>query len=119
MAKVVILDDDEELLDMISTILQDEGYEVNSYSSTRFLNALEEEDADLFLVDVWFEEHQAGLELTKAIRNRSQKLQDIPVVMMSSDPNLPEYADKLNVKTFIEKPIDLPVLLRTIEKLTH
>lgn len=113
---IAIIDDDETLLAILKTVLEEEGYIVKPYSHTIFIDVLEEDSYDLLLLDVWFDTYRAGVEMAQAINNRA-KLMNKPVIMMSSDPNLQEYAKRAGVTNYLSKPINFETLLEVVSSL--
>lgn len=117
MGKIIaIIDDDQILLEILATVLEEEGYVVKKFSHTVFIDVLEKENYDVLLLDVWFDTYRAGIEMAQAIHNRAS-LMNKPVVMLSSDPNLQEYARKAGVKNYLSKPIDFDALLEVVNAL--
>lgn len=115
--RIGIIDDDEQLSEIITTILEDEGFSVKRFSDPMFVDVLEKEHFDMVLLDVWFDTHSDGIQMAQAILN-NKKLKKVPILMMSSDPNLKEYAKKAGVKNYLKKPIDFTTLLGVIKKLS-
>lgn len=115
---IAVIDDDPVLREMVSMVLQEEGYTVNTYSHTVFIDVLESEDYDLLLLDIWFGASRAGIEMAQAVRNRSA-LQKKPIILMSSDAHLEEYAVKAGVKNYLQKPLNFEALLEVVANLTQ
>ena len=68
MARIVV-DDDESILETLSGILEDEGYEVISASSGESaLNKFSEADPDIVLLDVWMADIDEGIKEEKRAR---------------------------------------------------
>lgn len=116
MAKKVIsiVDDDTELLDILTAFLKNEGFIVRTYSHTTFIDILEKDGFDLLILDAWFDTNLAGVEMAQAIKNR-KKLQKKPIIMMSSDSNIQEHASSVGIKNFLSKPLDFETLVATIK----
>lgn len=112
---IVVFDDDEELLEIVSSLLISEGYSVNSFSSPSFVQKLAQIQPDLILVDVWFDDYKDGITFSQAVQH-SEKTKSVSVIMMSSDPDLAEYAELVKPSAWIQKPIDFSDLIQTIEK---
>lgn len=116
--KVVIIDDDEDLTTELNSILTDANYEVEVCHSPQFVNQLVKKKPDVVLIDVWFEGTADGLNQTKAL-HLHQQLADVPIVLISSDPKLPDYASNLRVTAYLEKPLDPEKLLNTLDDITE
>lgn len=113
---IAVIDDDPVLREMLSLVLKEEGYTVNMYSHTVFIDVLEKENYDLLLLDIWFGSSRAGIEMAQAVRNR-QTLRKKPIILMSSDAHLEEYAEKAGVENYLQKPIDFESLLEVVNNL--
>src|SRR5262245_26051305 len=100
MSKILIIDDEVDILDTVSAILQDEGYEVKTAS--HFSDALIKNELDIILLDVWLH-NQSGLEILEKIRKESPHL---PVLMISGHGNIEMAVEavKKGAFDFLEKP---------------
>lgn len=124
MKKIVIIDDDRELVESVSELLKISGYEVYSASNgTDGFNLCADENPDLILLDVMMDTKTEGIELSKKL-HQHKKLREIPVILVTgirSDMNLPfgleadeEY---LPVVKVLEKPVRPDKLLGTIKEM--
>jgi DNA-binding NtrC family response regulator len=112
--KLLIVDDEKDIRDSLKDILIDEGYEVHLAE-----NALEAKKIklsktfDLILLDIWMPDID-GLSLLKewALNNEI----NCPVIMMSGHGTIDTAveATKIGATDFLEKPISLQKLLKTI-----
>ena len=127
MAYILIVDDDEDLVSATSTVLRGAGYEVKALPDTGdAIPSMQEKTPDLIILDVMFpEDSMAGFKLTRAIRNESEKLKKIPILMLTAvNSKMPmgfnsDDIDEawLPISDFVEKPVDLDVLLAKVKKL--
>ena len=127
MAYILIVDDDEDLVSATSTVLRSAGYEVKALLDTSdAIPSMHEKTPDLIILDVMFpEDSMAGFKLTRAIRNESEKLKKIPILMLTAvNSKMPmgfnsDDIDEawLPISDFVEKPVDLDVLLAKVKKL--
>jgi DNA-binding NtrC family response regulator len=113
--KVAIIDDDQELTDELKNILADSGYEISVYNSPQFVNEFIKNKPDVLLVDVWFNGTADGLNEVRAV-NFQEKLKPVPIILMSSDPKIAKYAEKVQADTYLSKPLDPEKLLTTLEQ---
>jgi len=112
--KLLIVDDEKDIRDSLKDILMDEGYEI-------FLaeNALEakkiklSQKMDLILLDIWMPDID-GLSLLKEWASNNEI--NCPVIMMSGHGTIDTAieATKIGATDFLEKPISLQKLLKTI-----
>jgi CheY-like chemotaxis protein len=119
-ANIRIIDDDVELTNTLSEVLENGGHSTSVLNETKgAVENLLESLPDLIILDVMFpEDPSAGMELAIELR-RNPQLKDIPVIMLTgvnehfpmnfSEEDIdPEW---LPVERFIEKPIDFRELL--------
>jgi len=115
MRRILAVDDDKDILDILQYILEDSGYEVETLSDGHFLfEKIRTHTPDLILLDIMLG-NLDGRELCKAVKT-TDATHDIPVILISASHNV---ADALNKKgapdAFIAKPFDIDDLLSAIE----
>lgn len=103
---ILIVDDEVSILNSLSPILEDEGYQVMvAKSGEEALRIIASEPPDLMLLDIWMPEMD-GLETLKRARAQMPRLQ---VMMMSGHGSIETAvkAIKLGAYDYIEKPLSL------------
>lgn len=118
--KILIIDDDHDLREVISWVLGKEGYSVHSYANPlEALNSLRQgrHSPQLIVVDFHMDGMKGSefLELKNNIEARD--VQECPVLMISASPD-EVYAETPSghYNEILSKPIDLEDLLRNIKK---
>lgn len=128
MAKILIIDDDRDIVDNLTMILEANNYSVEAKSSTdNLLEEVEQADPDLIILDVIFpEDPQAGFKAARVI-SKDAKLGQIPILLLSavnlrsnlafsiSDSDISE--DFMPVHAFVDKPVQPNDLLAKIDEL--
>ncbi|MFA4993077.1 MAG: response regulator [Candidatus Omnitrophota bacterium] len=121
--KVLIVDDDSDFVEAISTLLEAKDYEVVSAAEgkTGFSQA-KKHLPGLIMLDVMMATKSEGFDVAKQLKN-DPATKDIPVVLVTGikrDMNLPfgfePDEDWLPVKAVLEKPVKPDLLLKTIEE---
>ena len=113
--KIFIIDDEKNIRLSLSNILEDEGYEVESFANIQSgLTALEDSDPDLILLDVILPDGN-GIQALEEIK---KSLPHIPIIMISGNSNISSAvkAIKLGAFDFLEKPLSLPKIKITVKK---
>ena len=113
-AKILVVDDEENIRKSLNEILIDEGYEVFLAKDANFARKIKEkEKIDLILLDIWMPDCD-GISLLKEWEKNKQLL--CPVIMMSGHGTIDTAieATKIGAFDFLEKPISLQKLLKTI-----
>ncbi len=103
---VLIVDDEAGIREVLSAILEDEGYEIHTAEDGLVgLSLLKTEIIDLVLLDVWLP-NMGGIDVLKAIK---KDWPDLAVVIISGHGNidLAVKAVKLGAFDFLEKPLSL------------
>jgi len=112
---ILIVDDEAGIRDSLSSILAEEGYEVESVGSgEECLARLSKGNVDLVLLDIWLPKMD-GLETLERMR----KNEHFPmVVMISGHGNIETAvrATKLGAFDFVEKPLSLGKTTRSVRK---
>jgi two-component system nitrogen regulation response regulator NtrX len=105
-ASILIVDDEVSILNSLSSILEDEGYEVNvAKSGVEALKLCAMSPPDLMMLDIWMPEMD-GLETLRRLRELVPNTQ---VMMMSGHGSIETAvkAIKLGAYDYIEKPLSL------------
>ena len=105
-ASILIVDDEESILTSLSSILQDEGYEVAvAKNGIEALRVYTMDPPDLMLLDIWMPEMD-GMETLRRVRELVPTAQ---VMMMSGHGSIETAvkAIKLGAYDYIEKPLSL------------
>ncbi len=114
-ATIYIVDDDEDVRDSLSLLLETEGYVTQTFSGgRRFIDALDSDRHGCLLLDVRMP-GLTGLELQEFLNQSNVKL---PVIFMSGHGNIPTSVKALRAGAidFLEKPFDKMVLLSRLEE---
>lgn len=100
---ILIVDDEKEILNMLSGILQDEGYNtITAQTGEKALELIQEDGVDLVLLDVKLPDID-GVEVLRKIKDMES---DISVIMISGNATIGIAVEstKLGAYDFIEKP---------------
>ncbi len=125
MAKILIIDDDNDFTEATKIILESRNYEVISADNTKEgLLLLENEDPDLLILDIMMENKAAGIIISRQLR-KNPKFQKLPILMLTGMreqtgfffPDEPKHSKFLPVSEFLEKPLLPEVLLEKVEKM--
>jgi DNA-binding response OmpR family regulator len=119
--KVVMIDDNKDLLFTMETFLQRNGFEVHTAEDGQTgLDLIKKECPDVILLDIMMETLFSGFEVCKQVRADKQ-LMDTPIIGISAmgdelDLNYSQWPDYeyFRPDTFMEKPIDKQRLLQLI-----
>ena len=121
MSYVMIVDDDQDFTLAVAKVLGKAGHEVDICLTTENAGErMERQPPDLLILDVMFpESSSAGFELARWMCHFSKNLKNVPILMLTAvNAQFPfgfsskDIDDRwLPVTDFLEKPVDLDVLL--------
>jgi two-component system alkaline phosphatase synthesis response regulator PhoP len=124
--KILVIDDDVQLVDTVRTLLESVGYEVSSaYQSEKGMELARELQPDLILLDVMFAGPPGpdGIEISRRLQE-DPDLRDVPAIILSGVKKVLDMPVKLApdesfmpVEAFLEKPFKPDQLLAAIEKI--
>lgn len=115
MNKILIVDDEQRMLDLLSLYLSPHGYQCKTVTSgDDALMQLEKKNFDLVLLDIMMPDKN-GWETCKEIR----ELTDIPIIMLSARDQKLDIVKglKLGADDYVTKPFDETELLARIDAL--
>ena len=115
---ICIVDDEPSILNTLSSILEDEGYQVTlAKSGVEALKVIRTDPTDLMILDIWMPEMD-GLETLKRLR---QQFPNLMVVMMSGHGSVETAvkATKLGAYDYLEKPLDLEKVTILVRNAFH
>jgi len=121
--KVLVVDDEKELVEVTRVLLESNGYEVAAaYSGEECKKAVQEEKPDVIILDVMMETTSAGFDVARWLREQEDTKQ-VPIIMLTAvNQNVPWRfgTDEvwLPVDVFLDKPVSPEKLLREVEKIT-
>jgi two-component system, NtrC family, nitrogen regulation response regulator NtrX len=113
--RILVVDDEDEIRTLVGDILADEGYAVDVAANANEARASRgKQEPDLVLLDIWMPETD-GITLLREWVNQSGL--SFPVVMMSGHGTVETAveATRLGAFDFVEKPLSLAKLLRTVQ----
>lgn len=108
MPKVLIVDDDPDIVDSLTLVLNKEGYQaVSATTREAAMAAVEKEKPDLIILDVMMEQPDDGFVVAQDLRRKGVKT---PIVILSSIGHVTGYqygkdSAVAPVDEFVSKPV--------------
>jgi CheY-like chemotaxis protein len=125
-AKILVVDDDLDFIEISKLSLEGQGYQIlSAFNAKEGWKMVEKQKPDLIIMDLMMERLDSGMALSQKIKGHPQYTA-IPILMLTSiardtgmdfTPRTGEDLRKLNVDDFSSKPIKVHVLLEKVEKL--
>jgi two-component system cell cycle response regulator DivK len=104
--RVLILDDDLDILQICTIVLKKKGYEVTTLNnSNQILENVRNYKPDVILMDNWIH-GPGGIESTRMLKKEAE-LQNIPVIFFSANSNVNQLAEEAKADYFLQKPFDI------------
>ncbi|MBT7448242.1 MAG: sigma-54-dependent Fis family transcriptional regulator [Tateyamaria sp.] len=117
MSDILIVDDELDIRELISDILEDEGYATRlAGNSDDAMTAVNTEPPALMILDIWLKDSRMdGIDILKAVKT---DYPSVPVVIISGHGNIEiaVAAIKQGAYDFIEKPFNIDQLLVVIRR---
>lgn len=117
MSDILIVDDEEDIRDLVSEILKDEGFNVRSVGNSEdCMVALDTKAPSVLLLDIWLKDSEMdGIDILKATRKNNP---DIPILIISGHGNIEiaVAAIKQGAYDFVEKPFNTDQLLVVVKR---
>ncbi|PJE36826.1 sigma-54-dependent Fis family transcriptional regulator [Pseudooceanicola lipolyticus] len=117
MSDILIVDDERDIRELVSDILEDEGYATRlAGNSDECMNAINVEPPALLILDIWLKDSRMdGIDILKTVKRDNP---DVPVVIISGHGNIEiaVAAIKQGAYDFIEKPFNIDQLMVVIRR---
>src|SRR5512136_1081929 len=125
MAKILIIDDDPDIVTAVRLSLESAGHQiVEANSGNEGLKKVKAEHPNLIILDVMMETHTEGFQLALKLHSPDpasdlKQFKDIPILMLTAihsttpmryEPDI----DYLPVQLFVDKPIDPDDLIKKV-----
>ncbi|WP_240663440.1 response regulator [Mucilaginibacter limnophilus] len=117
MRRILAVDDNKDILELLQYILEDYGYKVLTLADGHNLfEKINEYRPDLILLDIMLGDMD-GRELCKEVKQKTET-NNIPVILISASHDAGDLTRHENGKPdgFIPKPFDINTLLNTVQR---
>lgn len=116
--RILIFDDDVDILSICTYILEEQGWEVHTSPHCNNIDTtVRNIKPDVILMDNWIPD-TGGIIATQIIKSNSD-LKDIPVIYFSANNDIQSLAKQAGADTYLEKPFDLAELEAIISKMAN
>lgn len=114
--KILIVDDDVAILEVVKAILTENGYAITTVQNGGMVvKKVREIKPDLILLDIWMSGHD-GRDIARKLKS-DKSTAKIPIIVVSAHNDAQLIAKQLHVDGFLPKPFDIDTLLTTVQ--TH
>lgn len=117
--RILVCDDDPDIVDVTRLILELEGYEVEALdhlqSERDFISVIRKEQPDLVLMDLRIP-NIGGVRATQIIKN-NLLTNRIPVILFSANHTVVEISRKIGADGVVRKPFDIEDMVKVVKEL--
>ena len=111
--KVIIFDDDEDILSVCTAILEQQGWKVFTFTDCNdIIQKVSKIHPDIIFMDNWIPD-TGGVFATQVLKN-SETYKHIPVIYFSANNDINSLALRAGAETFLAKPFEIADLTRVI-----
>jgi DNA-binding response OmpR family regulator len=115
MLKVLVVDDDKDLLEMVTLVLRINGMDVFGVNDhLQFFPALNAFKPDMVLLDIYLQEAD-GREICRQLKSL-EEFTHTPVLLYSAGHISASSIEECQANGFLQKPFDISVLLKRIRE---
>jgi len=119
MSAILVVDDDKSLRDLLSRVLQEQGHDVaTAGEGNEALDLMAHTRFEMVISDIIM----PGKEGIETIREIREVYPDVQIIAMSTGGSMGnvqvlEYARMIGAHESIRKPVELPALISTVERM--
>jgi CheY-like chemotaxis protein len=113
--KVVLIQDNEHILDIMDQVLEEEGYAVTPSLTTKTVEKIEEIDPDIVIIDDHIQGGKKGSKVIEELKS-DPNTDEIGAVLTSTSNNLPQTAKECKADDYLQKPFDIDHMIDVVKK---
>jgi len=113
--KVVLVQDNKDILDIMDQVLDEEGFDVTASLTTEPIEKIDDIEPDIIVIDDHIKGTKKGSEIINELKS-DPETEDIPAVLTSTSNKLPQQAEDCNADDYIEKPFDIDHMVEVVKK---
>jgi DNA-binding response OmpR family regulator len=117
--RILVVDDDPDILDAIRFTLEDEGYAITTTEKGEYAENLHDGNGglpDLIILDVLLS-GKDGRTICRHLKSRDDT-RHIPIIMISAHPDAADSAVEVGADAFLAKPWDIDELIALVARFT-
>lgn len=115
--RVLIIENDQDIRQIVTYILEDQGFETLSIPEPQELSELITFNADLILLDEFINNHH-GHRLCRKIK-KIPALSAIPVIILSTANDIELITKECDANNYVRKPFDLEDMVGKVVQLVN
>ena len=114
--RILVIDDDEDILEILDIIFQEEGYEVVLSKSADAAEHIPQIAPDIVILDIRIAgSAKNGGQICTEIKEKFSDL-NLPVILISAETDISQIAENCGADAFVSKPFDISQLLLQVKE---
>jgi DNA-binding response OmpR family regulator len=113
--KVVLIQDNEDILDIMEQVLEEEGFDVTPSLTTEPIDKIDNIEPDVVIVDDHIKGNKKGSQVIKELKS-DVETKNLSAVLTSTSPDVPKRAKECMADDYIEKPFDIDHMIEVVKK---
>ncbi|MFC4210293.1 two-component system response regulator [Pedobacter lithocola] len=113
--KVVLVQDNKDILDIMDQILEEEGFDVTPSLTTDPIDKIEEINPDVVVIDDHIKGSKKGSKVVKELKS-DPKTEEVSAILTSTSEKLPEIAEESKADDYIQKPFDIDDMVDVVKR---
>ncbi|MFF5382412.1 response regulator [Pedobacter suwonensis] len=113
--KVVLVQDNEDILNIMDQVLEEERFNVTSSLTTEPIKNIDKINPDVVVIDEHIKGAVRGSEVVKDLK-AGLETQDLPVILTSTSDKLLEQAEACKADDYIQKPFDIDHMVDVVKR---
>jgi two-component system response regulator VicR len=105
--KILIIDDDPAILDVLKIVFQDAGYNVVISNTCKIIDDIHEIAPDLILLDVHIPTSPKNGDVICMELKANPETQKLPVILVSGETDIEQICSTCGANDYVKKPFDL------------
>src|ERR1700739_2299682 len=110
--RVLIIENDRDIRDLVAFILEEEGFETYSSPEPDNLDDILEFKPQVIMIDE-FVNNRPGHRFCLKIK-QAEKLKNIPVIILSTANNIELIVEECKANDYIKKPFDIEIMVKKV-----
>lgn len=110
---IMVVDDSQGVLDVMTLMLEFEGYHVTTSIDGRTVSNLQEPLPDLILLDIMISGTD-GRVLCRALK-ANEKTRDVPVILISANIDIEKISKTCGADGYLPKPFDMKSMIDLVQ----
>ena len=113
-ARILVVDDDPSIRDVVASLLELEGHEVSTASNgLEALRDVERQPPDLIVLDM----RMPVMDGWTFVRELHRRGLHVPILVLTATQDAHLWAEQVGAEDFLEKPFEISSLLASVERL--